>query len=186
MFIEDIMGIKNRRMIITGTIVCLFIILLITIKRNFDFGKIVFINDSHEIVNEIGKIIPSRIIVKKTKKNHRNEPKSKEYFTIIFEEIKEYDGIFVLFIKDSVFGIPQGGKEDYINVFGNIVYQKSKVLDFFKILYNKENYNDFFNDEFNKPLISNLKFLEDGVEFDTYGELKKYGSKIIIRKKNNQ
>ncbi len=178
------MGTKVRRMIITSTVVCLFILLLIAIKKDFDFGKIVFKNDSIEIVNERGKVIPSVIIAKKIKRNHRNESKSNKYFTIIFKEIKEYDGIFVLFIKDSVFGIPQGGKKDYITVFGNVVYQKSKELDFFKVLYNKENYNDFFNDEFDKPLINNLKFLEDGVEFETFGELKKYGSRIIIREKD--
>ena len=185
MFIEDTMEINNIKkvMIITGILIGIIILLFMVNKKDFDFGKFVTIDSRYEIVNEKGLKIPSKILLKRTTKKVLQKIIKVDYLAIIFEESDDFGNVLYVFPKDSVLGIPNGGKDAYVKVFKNIMYQKFNSSDIFMGLYNIKNEDYYFIDDDNIPFITNVKFLSNEISLDSYGELKKYGSRIIIRKK---
>lgn len=160
-----------------------FIVLMIIMINMFDFGKIIFKNSRYEVLNEKKEVIKARVFDKKDKVIKTG--KELNGITIVFDKINSIN-TFVYYPDEQLFGISDGGNGAlcYVDIFKNISFQKSKRCDYYKIIYYKENFNDYFKDEFGNRLIKNLKFTENnGVEFDAFGELKKYGSRIIIQKK---
>ena len=152
------------------TFILLFILIITVIKMR----NIYKVNKDYIITNELGEEIPAQIIKKK----------NDSYFIIFsINELLPYSTL-VISPKNKLIGIPNGGNRRFFNITNNYIYDKNSNDDSYKILYinGKEPYtnNNYPNQD---PVIKNIVFLDDEINFNSYDKLNDYGKKIILKKR---
>lgn len=156
---------KNKT---TFAIILVFFVVYFIFKNTAHiFGYILIESRNYTAFNENKKKINSRFFIKKKKSNN-----DKTFELIVFfNENLNYKYITIV-PKEKLIGLPNQTNNNII-VFSNIK---------FAYLYPSGGYFTVLNDKIN-GVVDNFNFSNNIITFNTFGELKKYGSNITIEKK---
>lgn len=126
--------------------------------------------DNYLVINENGTSLPVELF--RIKNNGIR-------MFIRAEDSKDNYTNLVIFPKEHIVGLPDGGVDDFVFIGKKYAIQKSKKFDSFIVIFNQNKFaQDFQNNNF--P-IRYFEFKEGKIIFNSFGTLKKYGEKIILK-----
>lgn len=168
-YIEDMLGIDKNYCWKIFILICIITFVVIIFKLNFRLMK----KDITYKVFDGNGIVLNGEVYKKMSVFKKNEL---EHLQLHFPNINSYQNTVTIVLKEKIIGLPEGERHIIKIPFSNYAFMNSKSLKFTIINGNKAFFTDWSN--------IYTRFYMNGVEFETFGELKKIADKIVVKKQS--